>query len=54
MTDNEKELVNIIRNSKNPEETLAKAFELILDALIESEDSQKHYCALQPELVEIA
>ena len=51
MTDNERELIQIIRESANPSETLMKAFELIFDALQTASKNQEHSSACPQELV---
>lgn len=52
MTENEKELIRIIRESKHPEQTLIAAFELIFEALRQVADSQECSSEYPKELVE--
>lgn len=49
MTNNEQELIYIIRNSKDPDRALQIATEIILDYLMQRESSQSQSADLQPE-----
>lgn len=49
MTDNERELLNIIRNSNNPERALELALNIIVDFLTPPESFREPSSACPPE-----